>query len=247
MTLGAADDVVRAPDLVSAKAQMTMLRPQRACPCASPRSGGRGSRHPPPESSRWRCGSSKERRSSPRSASRLRSPGRFAHDAAHGCRPGRLRELHGRARPGALSFDDVIVGNEPNRNRFWPLQYGPGGENVAALKVLLLAQSYDAVKGTDPAVRVWARSLPRRRQAEHGPRYALADQIHHRPRSGLPRSGRQQRIMDGLAIHPYGENSSTPPTFVHPELQLDRNRGLPEARRTRRTGFRRHRTTWIDA
>src|SRR4051794_2612503 len=39
---------------------------------------------------------------------------------------------------------DVIVGNEPNLNRFWLPQFGPSGEDLAApAYVQLLAQTYD--------------------------------------------------------------------------------------------------------
>src|SRR4029079_1860467 len=51
---------------------------------------------------------------------------------------------------------DLIIGNEPNLNRFWLPQFGPGGENVSAAAYLrLLAATYDAVKATRDDVRVW--------------------------------------------------------------------------------------------
>ena len=60
------------------------------------------------------------------------------------------------------SVDDVIVGNEPNLNRFWLPQFNPDGTNAAAPAYLaLLARSYDALKAVDPTVRVWGgASLP---------------------------------------------------------------------------------------
>src|SRR5688572_14448814 len=52
--------------------------------------------------------------------------------------------------------DDLIVGNEPNLNRFWLPQFGPNGEDVAAPAYLaLLARAYDAVKEAREDVRVW--------------------------------------------------------------------------------------------
>ena len=50
----------------------------------------------------------------------------------------------------------MIVGNEPNLNRFWLPQFGPDGEDVAAPAYLaLLARAYDAVKAARDDVRVW--------------------------------------------------------------------------------------------
>src|SRR4029079_18439496 len=56
----------------------------------------------------------------------------------------------------APTVHDLIVGNEPNLNRFWLPQFGPGGENVSAAAYRLLrAATYDAVKATADDVRVW--------------------------------------------------------------------------------------------
>ena len=57
---------------------------------------------------------------------------------------------------GIEEVDDLIVGNEPNLNRFWLPQFGPDGEDVAAPAYLaLLARAYDAVKDARVDVRVW--------------------------------------------------------------------------------------------
>src|SRR5436853_212091 len=62
-----------------------------------------------------------------------------------------------RSLPGV---QDVIVGNEPNLNRFWLPQFGPAGEDVAApAYVQLLAQTYDALKAVSPAIRVWGGAV----------------------------------------------------------------------------------------
>ena len=147
------------------------------------------------------------------------------------------------------SFDDVIVGNEPNLNRFWLPQYGPGGENVAAPAYLsLLAQSYDAVKGpTQRCGSGVARSLP----AASTSRTRAA--IRTRRPNSSPTSMASGRVGANNGSWTASPSIPTARTRARaadvrpPELQLDRNRGLPEARRPRRTGFRRHRTTWIDA
>jgi hypothetical protein len=117
------------------------------------------------------------------------------------------------------AIDDVIVGNEPNINRFWLPQFGPAGENVAAPTYLsLLTQTYDALKAVDPQVRVWGGALsprgsdrPGTSRDTHSPTKFLLDLG-----AAYRASGRQTPIMDGLAIHPYGESSSIPPDLAHP-------------------------------
>ena len=55
---------------------------------------------------------------------------------------------------------NVIVGNEPNLNRFWLPQFNPDGTDAAAPAYeALLAQAYDAIKAADPAVTVFGLSL----------------------------------------------------------------------------------------
>ena len=219
MVLGTADDVVRAPDLVSAKAQMTMLR----------LAGFRSVRI----TSIWQPGLSAPTARElaalriVEGAAQLSAIRVFVAVYPAGSRTTPLTPVdqadfasYTAALVRALpSFNDVIVGNEPNLNRFWLPQYGPGGENVAAPSYLsLLAQSYDALKASDPSVRVWGGALaprgvdkPNTGRDTHSPTKFITDLgVAYRA------SGRQARIMDGLAIHPYGENSSTPPTFAHP-------------------------------
>ena len=51
------------------------------------------------------------------------------------------------------SFQNVIVGNEPNNNRFWLPQFGLDGSDVAAASYeALLATTYDALKAVSPDV-----------------------------------------------------------------------------------------------
>jgi hypothetical protein len=113
----------------------------------------------------------------------------------------------------------VIVGNEPNLNRFWLPQFNPDGSNAAAPAFLqLLAQTYDAIKAANPRMRVMGLGLsPRGNDNADGVR------LTHSPTKFLRdlgiayrASGRTLPIMDALAFHPYGDNSSQPPTFAHP-------------------------------
>ncbi len=117
-------------------------------------------------------------------------------------------------------FSEVIVGNEPNINRFWMPQFAVDGSNAAATAFLpLLAEAYDAAKRADPNAVVWGLGVSPR--GSDNP--ALARHTHSP--TGFIRdlgtvyraSGRTTPIMDGLAIHPYGDNSSQgPKDSAHP-------------------------------
>ena len=114
---------------------------------------------------------------------------------------------------------EVIVGNEPNLNRYWMPQFGSKGQDVAApAYVRLLAQAYDAIKQADPTTFVLGGSVSPR----GGDRPELPRQTHS-PTAFITDMGAAYRasrratpIMDGFAFHPYGESSSTPPDFLHP-------------------------------
>jgi hypothetical protein len=117
------------------------------------------------------------------------------------------------------SIREYIIGNEPNLNRYWLPQFGPNGENLAApAYVRLLATTYDAMKAVDKNVFVLGGSVsprgvdrPGTGRDTHSPTKFISDMgIAYRAMN------RKRPIMDGLAFHPYGENSSTPPTVEHP-------------------------------
>ncbi len=117
------------------------------------------------------------------------------------------------------SFREYIIGNEPNLNRYWLPQFGPSGEDVAApAYVKLLAQTYDAMKAVDKGVFLDGGSLaprgvdiPNTGRDTHSPTTFITDMgIAYRAMN------RTKPIMDGFSFHPYGENSSTPPTVAHP-------------------------------
>jgi hypothetical protein len=115
---------------------------------------------------------------------------------------------------------EYIIGNEPNLNRYWLPQFGPNGEDVAApAYVQLLARTYDAIKAVDKGVFVIGGSVsprgidrPDTGRDTHSPTAFITDM-------GLAYRAmkRNKPIMDGFAFHPYGENSSTPPTVTHPK------------------------------
>ena len=113
---------------------------------------------------------------------------------------------------------EYIVGNEPNLNRYWLPQFGPEGEDVAAAAyVQLLARTYDLMKAADPNIFINGGSVsprgidrPGTGRDTHSPTAFITDMgIAYRAMN------RNKPIMDGFSFHPYGENSSTPPTLVH--------------------------------
>jgi hypothetical protein len=114
---------------------------------------------------------------------------------------------------------DVIVGNEPNLNRFWLPQFGPDGENVAAPAYLaLLAAVYDEVKAAEQEVLVWGGALaprgvdkPNTGRDTHSPTTFIRDLGVE-----LRRSGRTEPVLDGFAFHPYPAASDVPPDRPHP-------------------------------
>ncbi|HKT43262.1 MAG TPA: hypothetical protein VJQ85_00565, partial [Gaiellaceae bacterium] len=114
----------------------------------------------------------------------------------------------------------LIVGNEPNLNRYWLPQFDDSGADVAAPAYeSLLARTYDAVKAANPAVEVIGGALAPRGgdvgggiRPTHSPTAFIADLG-----AAYRASGRTTPIMDALSLHPYEEHSSIAPAAgVHP-------------------------------
>jgi hypothetical protein len=109
---------------------------------------------------------------------------------------------------------DVIIGNEPNLNRFWMPQFDAEGEDVAAPAYLaLLIEVYDAVKQADPNMTVWGGALaprgidrPGTGRDTHSPTTFIRDLG-----NAFRASGRDKPPLDGFAFHPYPASSSIPP------------------------------------
>jgi hypothetical protein len=115
---------------------------------------------------------------------------------------------------------DFIVGNEPNLNRFWMPQFdGRGHDAAAPAYEALLARTYDSLKSVSPSINVIGGALAprgadqyRSGRQTHSPSTFLRDLG-----AAYRKSRRRAPIMDALSIHPYGENSKTPPTALHPK------------------------------
>jgi hypothetical protein len=114
---------------------------------------------------------------------------------------------------------DLVIGNEPNLNRFWMPQFAPdGGDAAASAYLALLARTYDAVKAVSDKVQVIGGAVsprgndrPNGIRPTHSPTTFITDLG-----AAYRRSGRNLPIMDALAIHPYPDNSSIPPSAAHP-------------------------------
>lgn len=116
---------------------------------------------------------------------------------------------------------DVIVGNEPNLNRFWLPQFDEGGNDVAAPAYFaLLAEVYDAAKAVQEDVLIWGGALaprgidrPGTGRDTHSPMTFLRDLG-----AAYRASGRARPPLDGFAYHPYPASSSEPPDEpTHPD------------------------------
>ena len=109
---------------------------------------------------------------------------------------------------------DVIVGNEPNLNRFWLPQFDEAGSDVAAPAYFaLLAEVYDAAKAIEGEVVIWGGALaprgidrPGTGRDTHSPTTFLRDLG-----AAYRASGREEPPLDGFAYHPYPTSSSEPP------------------------------------
>ena len=148
------------------------------------------------------------------------------------------------------SFDDVIVGNEPNLNRFWLPQFKPNGSNASAPAYLpLLGRTYDALKAVDPKLRVWGGALaPRGNDRPDGTRPTSS------PTAFIQATGRRlpgQRPPDArdgrVRLPPVPGQLVHEPGHGQPAEHDDRPRRLRQARRPARRRLRRHGAARLDA
>ncbi len=108
----------------------------------------------------------------------------------------------------------IIVGNEPNLNRYWLPQFNEDGSDAAAPAYeSLLALTYDAIKAEDPDVTVIGGAVsPRGADKPDGIRPTHSPTVFiHDLGQAMRDSGRTEPIMDGFAFHPYEDNSSVAP------------------------------------
>jgi hypothetical protein len=114
----------------------------------------------------------------------------------------------------------VIIGNEPNLNRYWLPQFADDGTDAAAPAYeSLLARAYDAVKAVSSDITVLGGAVsPRGGDVAGGIRPTHSPTVFIQDMGAAYRaSGRTVPIMDGFAFHPYEDNSSIAPVDgVHP-------------------------------
>ena len=120
---------------------------------------------------------------------------------------------------GAPSIRRVIVGNEPNLNRFWLPQFALDGSSASPKAYLsLLARTYDAVKAVSSEALVYGGAVsPRGSDRPDGIRPTHSPTRFIRELGLAYRaSGRARPVMDAFVQHVYADNSSQSPAFAHP-------------------------------
>jgi len=218
MTLGASEDAVRSPDLVKSKSAMSLLH----------LAGFRAVR----VSSVWLGGQTAPTATELTTLQNVVSAANLSgvrvyvavYNAAAKTTPLAPESRTQFAQYAAAivkavpTVRDVIVGNEPNGNRFWQPQFEFDGFDAAAPAYLrLLAETYDAIKAVSAEVRVYGGALAPRGNdvpgaaGTHSPTTFLRDLG-----KAYRASGRTKPVMDALSFHPYGQDSSTSPDVLHP-------------------------------
>ncbi len=117
------------------------------------------------------------------------------------------------------TIKDFVIGNEPNLNRFWMPQFALDGASLSpAAYLALLTRTYDELKKVSPKVQVVGGAVSPRGGDRAGGIRPTHSPTRFITELGLAyrQSGRPLPVMDSFAIHPYQDNSSTPPGFAHP-------------------------------
>jgi hypothetical protein len=218
LTLGAAEDAVRSPDLVRAKASMSLLHLAgfRAVRVSSVWVGGQTA----PSATEL---TTLQNVAAAASLSGVRVYLAVYNAAAKTTPLAPESRQQFAAYAAAIvkavpSIRDVIVGNEPNGNRFWQPQFALDGSDAAAPAYgRLLAETYDALKAVSANVRVLGGALSPRGTDVAGPAGTNSPTAFLRDLGRAYRaSGRTKPLMDALSFHPYGQSSSDSPDALHP-------------------------------
>jgi hypothetical protein len=111
-----------------------------------------------------------------------------------------------------------IVGNEPNSSYYWQPQFDTrGGDLAASTYESLLAQTYDAIKAVRPGVTVVGGALDSHGTDNPKNRPSHSTLVFLRDMGKAYRASKRTRpLMDVWDQHIYGDNSSMPPSMMHP-------------------------------
>ena len=219
MVVGAAEDQIRQPTLTAAKAKMDLLKLAGLNAVRVTSQWDPGAPNPSPDEVRVLRNVA--------AAAKLDGIQTFVSVYNSGSKTTPLTEddqtsFASYAASLARQIPDIrnfIIGNEPNLNRFWLPQFNPDGSDAAAPAYLsLLFRTYTALKSVSPDVKVFGGAISPRGIDRPG-----TGRDTHSPTVFIQDLGKAYRdadlttpVMDALAIHPYPENSSIPPTFAHP-------------------------------
>src|ERR671935_651774 len=219
MMIGSTEDIVKQPDSVAAKAQMDLLK------LAGLRAVRMTQEWAPDETTP--SGAGFEALKNAVAAAQLDGVRVVLSVTNHGSRTTPLSDqdqadfaAYASNVARALPYvRDIVIGNEPNLNRYWLPQFGLDGSDLAAPAYeSLLAKTYDALKAVSPKITVLGGAVsprgidrPNTGRDTHSPTAFITDMG-----AAYKASGRTEPIMDGFAFHPYGDSSSTPPDFQHP-------------------------------
>src|SRR5919197_3820493 len=219
MTIGATEDIVKQPDLVTAKAQMDRLKLAGLRAVRMTQEWATGPTEP--------GGADFDELKNAVTAAQLDGVQVVLSVTNHGSRTTPLSDqdqsdfaTYAANVARALPYvRDYVIGNEPNLNRYWLPQFGLDGSDAAAPAYeSLLAKTYDALKAVSPKITVLGGAVsprgidrPNTGRDTHSPTAFITDMG-----AAYRASGRTKPIMDEFAFHPYGDNSSQPPTATHP-------------------------------
>jgi hypothetical protein len=117
------------------------------------------------------------------------------------------------------SVSDVVIWNEPNLSYFWKPQWNPDGTSASpAAYEALLARCWDVLHAYRSDVNVLAPATSPRGNDDPD----ATSNISHSPVNFIKKladayraSGREQRILDGVAQHVYGNSNKERPFQMH--------------------------------
>ena len=248
LLVGAAEDAAKSGRSAPTRRWRWRARPA-STRSASPRSGDPARPQSPATS--WRPPDGGRRGDGERDPpDRLGLSVRIGHDARYATTRAQFAAYAASIPRLVPSIRYLIVGNEPNLNRFWMPQFTKRGLDAAASSYLgLLAQTYDAIKAVAPGTIVIGGSLcaSRQRQPPLVPADPLPDALHPRPGHRVS-AERPQTPGDGLVRDPPVPRARAHPADLRaPAVDGDLARRLRQAASGSWAGHSTARASGLDA